>query len=908
MKHFSHEHYPNRGSRANHLFRAFTLFVLIIAQLPTLTVQAQGTNLALNRPVAASSTQSGLSASAAVDGNAGTRWGSEWSDPQWIRVDLGTVQSINRVILRWEGAYGRSYQIQVSNDTVNWTTIYSTTTGDGGTDDLTGLSGSGQYIRMYGTVRALGYGYSLWELEAFAGSISPTNTATNTRTSTPTVTRTSTPTNTQQPTFQPPTNTAAPTATGSGCPSTNFAINRPASASSTGGGTAARLAVDGLYGTRWESLWADPQWLQLDFGSAATFCRVKLNWEVAAASAYQIQTSNDEVNWTTIYSRTNSTGGLEDFPVSGNGRYIRVYATARTTPYGYSLWEFEVFGTGGNVIPSPTPIPTIQSGSVDFGPNVSIFDPSMSSLTIQNRLNLIFDIQESNQFGPERHAFLFKPGTYAVDAHIGFNTQISGLGFSPDDVVINGYVRAEADWFGDNATQNFWRSAENLSVTPPDGNNRWAVSQAAPFRRMHIRGQLQLDPRNHGWSSGGFIADSKIDGQTASGSQQQYLTRSSELGSWVGSVWNMVFVGVNGAPAQTFPTPPYTTINQAPIIREKPFLYVDAGGNYFVFVPALRTNTSGTTWYNQSPAGQSLPISQFYIVKPGATAADINNALASGKDLLVTPGVYHLDQTINVTRPNTVVLGMGLATFINDNGVVAMRVADVDGVKIAGVLFDAGTTNAPTLFEVGATGASANHAANPTSLHDVFIRVGGAVAGKVTNAMIINSRDVIVDHTWIWRGDHGAGIGWTVNTSDTGLIVNGANVTIYGLFVEHFQKYNVIWNANGGRVYMFQNELPYDPPSQAAYMNGTTRGYAAYKVANSVTTHEAWGLGSYSYFNVDPTIINDRAFEVPNTPGVVFRNLLTVSLGNNGIILHVINNTGAQTPTNSTPSFVVSYP
>ncbi len=859
------------------------------------------TNIALNKPATSSSNENvGTTPNLAVDGNLGTRWSSAYSDPQWIQIDLGASYTICHVKLTWEAAYGKSYQIQVSADGTLWANLYSTTTGDGGVDDLTGLSGNGRYIRMYGTVRATGYGYSLWEFEVYAAGGS----------STP-VPSTNTPT--PVPTFVPPSvtpvasNTPTPLPTSTGCPTTNFAINRPATASSVNGTNTAALAVDGLSGTRWESAASDPQWIQLDFGTSATFCRVVLNWEVAAASAYQLQTSNDGANWTPIYSTTTSTGGLQDLTVSGSGRYLRMIGTARTTTYGYSLWEFEVHGTGGTTLPTPTPIPTLQSGPVDFGPNVTIFDPSMSTATVQDRLNTIFNIQQTNQFGTDRFALLFKPGTYAVDANIGFYTQIAGLGLSPNDVTIN-HVTSDAQWFGGNATQNFWRMAENMRVTPSDGTNIWAVSQAAPFRRMNVQGQLKLDPTGNGWSSGGFIADTLVTGQAASGSQQQYFTRNSEIGSWSNCVWNCVFVGVNGAPAQAFPNPPYTTVAQAPVISEKPFLYVDGSGNYFVFVPALRTNTSGTTWNGKTPAGTSLPISQFYIVKPGATATAINNALAAGQNLVVTPGVYHLDQTLNVTRANTVVLGLGLATFINDNGVVAMKIADVDGVKIAGILFDAGTANAPDLLEVGPAGASASHASNPTVLYDVFARVGGAVAGKVTNAVVVNSSNVIIDDTWLWRADHGSGIGWTVNTANTGLIVNGANVTTYGLFVEHFQQYNVIWNANGGRDYFFQNELPYDPPNQAAYMNGATRGYAAYKVANNVTSHEAWGVGSYCYFNVDPTIVNDHSFEAPNTPGVLFHDLLTVSLGNNGIILHVINNTGAQTPTNTTPSTVVSFP
>jgi hypothetical protein len=226
---------------------------------------------------------------------------------------------------------------------------------------------------------------------------------------------------------------------------------------------------------------------------------------------------------------------------------------------------------------------------------------------VQGRLE-----QHVNQFGSERYAVLFKPGSYNADVNLGFYTQVAGLGLSPDDVNLNGHVRVEADWLqGDdpnnkgNATQNFWRSAENLSVTLPPGQiERWAVSQAAPYRRMHLRGQVQLCNGGDGWSSGGLIADSKIDGLVESGSQQQFLTRNSELnGGWSGSNWNMVFVGTSGAPATTFPSPPDTTVGTTPKVREKPFLYVDGSGSYNVFVPALRENSSGTDWSGGNPAG-----------------------------------------------------------------------------------------------------------------------------------------------------------------------------------------------------------------------------------------------------------------------------------------------------------------
>ena len=191
----------------------------------------------------------------------------------------------------------------------------------------------------------------------------------------------------------------------------------------------------------------------------------------------------------------------------------------------------------------------------------------------------------------------------------------------------------------------------------------------------------------------------------------------------------------------------------------------------------------------------------------------------------------------------------------------------------------------------------------------MFFRVGGAGAGKATVALRVNSNDVLVDHTWIWRADHGTGVGWTVNTANNGFVVNGANVTAYGLFVEHFQQYNVLWNGNGGRTFFYQNEFPYDPPNQAAWSSGgSNQGWASYKVADSVTTHEAWGLGSYCFFNVNPSIVVSRAFEVPVVAGVRFHDLVTVSLGGVGTISHVINNTGGTANQATQVQKVVNFP
>jgi hypothetical protein len=552
-------------------------------------------------------------------------------------------------------------------------------------------------------------------------------------------------------------------------------------------------------------------------------------------------------------------------------------------------------------------LPGASAADPDFGPNVSLFGPDTSAKDIQAKVDSVFKDQEEAQFGKARHAFLFKPGSYEVDVNVGFFTQVAGLGLTPDDVKVSGAVHAEADWFDGNATQNFWRSAEGISVTPSGGKDRWAVSQAAPYRRMHVRGDLELD--DGGWSSGGLMADTVVDGQVRSGSQQQWLSRNTEWESWEGSNWNMVFVGAKNAPAgDGFPKPPFTTVEATPKVREKPYLYVDKDGAYQVFVPALREDSTGTSWSGGAPKGDSLPIGDFHIAQAGDSADTLNSALKDGKHLLLTPGIYELDKPLAVTGKNTVVLGLGLATLMPTSGKAVLTVADVDGVKLAGFLVEAGKENSPTLIEIGPEGADGDHSANPTSLHDVFIRIGGAGAAKSETSIVINSSHVIADHLWLWRADHGDGVGWDTNPADTGLIVNGSDVIAYGLFAEHYQKYQVIWKGERGRTFFFQNEMPYDPPNQDAWMNGETRGYAAYKVDGDVTDHQAFGLGSYCFFNVNKSVVADRSYEVPQAEGVKLHHMTSVSLGGTGTIQHVVNDTGGPANTDSQVATVTSYP
>ncbi|WP_329296439.1 discoidin domain-containing protein [Streptomyces pseudovenezuelae] len=680
---------------------------------------------------------------------------------------------------------------------------------------------------------------------------------------------------------------------------TNLSQGRTATSSTIeNAGTPASAAVDGNTGTRWSSAASDDQWLQVDLGTTASISQVVINWETAYGKDYKIQASNDGSAWTDLRSVTGGDGGTDTLDVSGQGRYVRLLGIHRATQWGYSTWEFQVFGTtGGGSGP-------IQGGG-DLGPNVIVVDPSTPNL--QQRFDQVFAQQESAQFGSGRYQFLLKPGTYnGINAQLGFYTSISGLGLNPDDTQINGDVTVDAGWFNGNATQNFWRSAENLAIRPSNGTDRWAVAQAAPFRRMHIQGGLNLAPNGYGWASGGYIADSKIDGTVGPYSQQQWYTRDSSVGGWTNGVWNMTFTGVQGAPATNFDSGPYTTLDTTPVSREKPFLYLD-GSTYKVFVPAKRTNARGVSW--PANAGTSLPLDQFYVVKPGATAATINQALAQGLNLLFTPGVYHLDRTIDVTRPGTVVLGLGLATLVPDNGVDAMHVADVNGVRLAGFLIDAGRANSDTLLRIGEPGASADHSADPTTMQDVFVRIGGAGPGLATNSVVVNSDDVVIDHTWLWRADHGDGVGWDTNRADYGLKVNGDDVLATGLFVEHFNKYDVLWSGERGRTIFFQNEKAYDAPNAAAISHDGIVGYAAYKVADTVTQHEAWGLGSYCNYTSDPSIVQHHGFQVPVRSGIRMHDLLVISLGGKGQYAHVVNDTGAPTSgTDTVPSKVTQFP
>ena len=608
-------------------------------------------------------------------------------------------------------------------------------------------------------------------------------------------------------------------------------------------------------------------------------------------------------------------------------------------------------GTGGLVAPAPadaapaqpsTPVrpsaPVLTARTPDLGPNVTLFTPDTPQTEIQAKLDAIAARQVPNQFGEERDAVLFAPGTYGSTAtplifQVGYYTEVAGLGRNPGDVVINGSANVYNQCTGEGDTQNcialnnFWRSMSNLTINPTGGKDCrantefWAVSQAAPLRRVDITGKTSfMDYCTAGpqFASGGYLADARL-GDVINGSQQQWYTRNSQLGSWSNGVWNQTFSGVEGAPPQSFsnlPTTnqPYTTLATTPASKEKPYIYIDRRGEWKVFVPRAEKNSSGPSWVDGPTPGRSLPLSDFFVARPSDSAKKIDQQLAQGKNLLFTPGVYSIDRTLRVKKAGTVLLGLGIATLTADRGAVPIKVSDVPGVDIAGLTIDAGAKSSKALMVIG---AGKKHRRGPTAkqpiaVQDVFFRIGGPHVGKAKTSLVVDSDRVILDNIWAWRADHGKGVGWKVSTAANGVIINGDRVTATGLFVEHYQRYNVIWNGERGRTVFFQNELPYDAPNQDAWRHGDTLGWAAYKVNDKVRRHELWAGVSYIYTNVDPTLHLSRSFEVPERKGVRLQDLVTVSLNGAGTIDNVVNDTGdAATPNpkgGSTIVNLVEYP
>ena len=568
-----------------------------------------------------------------------------------------------------------------------------------------------------------------------------------------------------------------------------------------------------------------------------------------------------------------------------------------------------------------------------FGPNVYIYGPKDDLLSVGREINDLHETMVHDQFWAHRYAVLLLPGDYrdAGLLRVPYYMQLAGLGRTPYEVMVSN-VHTPAPLRDDNGTCTFWRSIENFSVIGPETYDepetfKWAVSQAAPMRRIYSERTLRTQ-WGHGWVSGGFAADCYFVAPAGSDHQQQWYYRNSVLekgrGAFREEKYNYCFHGVelgDGADKATYRDNwaeggNVTYIPTVPVVREKPFLFVDRKGRYKVFRPALRRDSHGLSYSRTSMGeGETFDVKKdFFVVQEGVSAVEMNRQLARGKHLLFAPGLYTLSEPLRVTRPGTIVLGLGLATLIPGEGQeTAIMVDDVDGVTIASLMFDAHYSSHSLLQvggEVNAAGPSTGkdaatrtagracvrHSENPTLLADLFFRVGGFRPSPVhvDVAVVINSADVIGDHFWIWRADHGVrgSVGWNVNTSPCGLMVNGDHVTLYGLFNEHFQQYQTLWHGEYGRTYFYQCETPYDAPNQPAYMSegGTRDGYAAYKVADHVEHHYATAFGIYDVLHQEIRI--HSSVEVPE--------------GHPDVRLHHICNNSLSSPPNRGIGFVVN--
>lgn len=579
----------------------------------------------------------------------------------------------------------------------------------------------------------------------------------------------------------------------------------------------------------------------------------------------------------------------------------------------------------------------IGTPSSVFSDNTLIVSPDDDMEEVQRYIDDIHDNDlEHGQFSSTRFAVMFKPGDYPdIDMKTGYYTSVYGLGEVPTDVTIgNLYVSANV-LSGGNATCTFWRSVENFTT----GTTRFAVSQATSIRRMQFNGDLKLaadqseDPSyTSPWSSGGFLANSVVTGTVEPRTQQQWMSRNDSWGRWNGaSNHNYVYAGcVGNTPADAFNSSSRSTVLETTEkMAEKPFIYCDQLGDYKVFVPAVQTDTKGVTWQNgrENEAGEILDIDDFYIANEKIDNDEtINKALSEGKNILLTPGHYKLNKPIEISGANTVFMGMGYATLeISDsNARAAVKIADVDGVRVGDILVDAGEYSA-NMIVVGEEGKTTSHADNPIVLSNIFLRIGG-VENKHTEtseAMVINANDTLGDNFWIWRADHSRGVAWNDvegengrisygNPVDVGLLVNGDNVKCYALMVEHTEGYQTYWKGENGLTVMYQSETPYNVPDQSEWTSydGAKNGRASYKVDDGVQTHRAYGIGVYLVNTGGARVELDSAIEVPVGDGIYMHHLVTCCFAatSKSIINNVVNDVGSWVGDGSSRRIVEHYP
>lgn len=586
----------------------------------------------------------------------------------------------------------------------------------------------------------------------------------------------------------------------------------------------------------------------------------------------------------------------------------------RNLPYLALTFSFSSFSSA--IEPNP---PTWPS-------SVNIFSPTMAPGDIQTIVNQAFannggDPRTScshGQFSDLRYAHLFLPGTYSnVDIPVGYYTSVYGLGVSPMDTVFTGgkgvYCEEACGLYGTGALDTFWRSAENFHTTTnyawAVGNGMsWVVSQAAPLRNVKVDNDLLLFEYlseyccDAGYASGGWISGLQVGGSTKFGSQQQFMVRNSESGQFDTPVWNGVFAAVTGAPTERCgaiangqsANSSISVVPTIPLVAEKPYITSTDGKTFKLVVPDVQTNIpAGVTWTSTGfKSSKTIDFSSVYVTSPTDTSAIINAKLSAGLNVVITPGIYQLDDSLFIQYENQVVLGLGLATLIApSNGNPCVRVGDVSGVRVAGLLLEAGKWETKGgMLEVGISGKFQGLESNPVVLTDVFARVGGpnTGVGPVGTMFLVNSGYTVIDNTWLWRADHTAeGLVYkSENAVKNGLVVNSDNVYAYGLAAEHTTEDNVVWNGNNGLTYFYQAEIMYD------YLEPTW-DHSCYKLGPYVNGHTATGLGCYTYFR-DASSYAEKGFDTSTASNVKIDKAVNVWLNGNQLsgIYNVLDSDG----------------
>jgi len=490
--------------------------------------------------------------------------------------------------------------------------------------------------------------------------------------------------------------------------------------------------------------------------------------------------------------------------------------------------------------------------------SIKVLSPSESSAEDWTSLYSSF---RQAQFSDERLAILLTSGSHNVDIGLGYYMSLYGVGKSRSDVSLNSFYALDLydDGSGGGATQNFWRSVEGVTAT--GRSLTWATSQACPIRRSHIQGDLSLSVISHHgthWSSGGFLGDTRVDGTLTCGTQQQFFFRNDEFlsGTDCGGLVNGAFVGSSGQDASEH----VSDMPQTPDVAEKPFL-VEDNGQWFVAVPPRTLGGSGTSG---DAVQELISFDDVHVARAGDDVAAINAGIAGKRALVLTPGIYNLQGSIEVSQDDFVVLGLGFATLVAKTTAPALYVTGQD-VRVAAVLFEAGSTSLgtetqPLLNWEGASGIGS----------DIFSRVGafpgrGCALTRADVHVRVAGQGTLLDNTWMWHADHDDCDGVSDSCLDqNGLVVDARDVIVYGLKAEHMFDDHVLWNGENGTAVFFQCELPYHQP------NFGTSGKVGYHVADHVQEHHGVALGVYIVFD---QLTHGLAFQAP--PSASFENIMS---------------------------------